>query len=666
MSTQDALQYTQDDIPVLGRLVNITQEGVIANAEQIWDAEQQKFQSEINKNDNCVWVVYIKNDVLIEHLSTKDETYTLQIDWNGHTIKELADIVDNGKALTIAFVYHSEDGSAYFTLDICVALKLGTAYIVGFSGNINNTTYTNDCNFFINPGEVDIKDLPEQIDLIVHPYNLCNNKYYLLKTEADQIYAKKSDIPTGGGITTETDPVFSASVASSIKQSDIDNWNSKTSNTGTLSAIRNGAHKVVEAHDGLLDTSEFLPNIKLNNTEYSITQDAAGNNIYDLGTITGEDGYDGYDCVKSITINGGIIYPNSANNIDLGTVGGSQYIQSIDQQWFNVDDHRLTLSDDFMNSVNTQHDEVSALRDDLYNLSETVESIDFNAIIDKLEGIATGAEVNVQSDWNVTNTSSDAFIKNKPTIPTKTSQLTNDSNFVTDASTPVVTINHSSANFTSIVSMITNQATIGQQSMYTNASGSYTLNSNKNESFTSISAVKTAYNNCVSFKFVNAGITVLNWEYGFISNRDTIILHVRNNYQQQFIVVLTEDGTMACGTLDRYDYTSLFYIDTQKTTASDDISALMYIQKVTGKLANILHSENTSGTYAWYLYKNVSFDQLSFGNSPDKHLFTAVEYTLTENTSSPNFYTSSTEISPSAIQQVVKMYDAGNLTVFQV
>lgn len=36
----------------------------------------------------------------------------------------------------------------------------------------------------------------------------------------------------------------------------------------------------------------------------------------------------------------------------------------------------------------------------------------------KLAGIASGAEVNVQSDWNVTDTSSDAFIKNKPTIPT--------------------------------------------------------------------------------------------------------------------------------------------------------------------------------------------------------------------------------------------------------
>ena len=32
----------------------------------------------------------------------------------------------------------------------------------------------------------------------------------------------------------------------------------------------------------------------------------------------------------------------------------------------------------------------------------------------KLDGIATGAEANVQADWNITDSSSDAFIKNKP------------------------------------------------------------------------------------------------------------------------------------------------------------------------------------------------------------------------------------------------------------
>lgn len=39
---------------------------------------------------------------------------------------------------------------------------------------------------------------------------------------------------------TETDPVFSASVASSITASDISNWNSKTSNTGTVTQVKVG------------------------------------------------------------------------------------------------------------------------------------------------------------------------------------------------------------------------------------------------------------------------------------------------------------------------------------------------------------------------------------------------------------------------------------------
>ena len=43
---------------------------------------------------------------------------------------------------------------------------------------------------------------------------------------------------------TETDPIFSASAAANIKASDITNWNSKTSNVGTITGIKmNGATK---------------------------------------------------------------------------------------------------------------------------------------------------------------------------------------------------------------------------------------------------------------------------------------------------------------------------------------------------------------------------------------------------------------------------------------
>lgn len=38
---------------------------------------------------------------------------------------------------------------------------------------------------------------------------------------------------------------------------------------------------------------------------------------------------------------------------------------------------------------------------------------------EKLEGISSGAEVNVQANWNETDTSSDAYIQNKPNISSK-------------------------------------------------------------------------------------------------------------------------------------------------------------------------------------------------------------------------------------------------------
>lgn len=40
-----------------------------------------------------------------------------------------------------------------------------------------------------------------------------------------------------------------------------------------------------------------------------------------------------------------------------------------------------------------------------------------SALVTKLNGIETGAEVNVQADWSTTDTTADSYIKNKPTIP---------------------------------------------------------------------------------------------------------------------------------------------------------------------------------------------------------------------------------------------------------
>lgn len=50
----------------------------------------------------------------------------------------------------------------------------------------------------------------------------------------------------------------------------------------------------------------------------------------------------------------------------------------------------------------------------------------------KLANIQARAEVNVQSDWTETNPAADAYIMHKPSIPSKTSDLTNDSGYLSE------------------------------------------------------------------------------------------------------------------------------------------------------------------------------------------------------------------------------------------
>lgn len=82
---------------------------------------------------------------------------------------------------------------------------------------------------------------------------------------------------------------------------------------------------------------------------------------------------------------------------------------------------------------------------DLVDDSASTHKFTTEANLTKLAGIEAGAEANVQSDWNQSNSSSDSFIKNKPSIPKKTSDLTNDSGFVNAteaaAAAPVKSVN---------------------------------------------------------------------------------------------------------------------------------------------------------------------------------------------------------------------------------
>lgn len=65
------------------------------------------------------------------------------------------------------------------------------------------------------------------------------------------------------------------------------------------------------------------------------------------------------------------------------------------------------LTDTGVSATNLVHDSSYVHTDENFTSAEKT----------KLSGIASGAEVNVQSDWNQTDSSADDYIKNKPTIP---------------------------------------------------------------------------------------------------------------------------------------------------------------------------------------------------------------------------------------------------------
>lgn len=106
---------------------------------------------------------------------------------------------------------------------------------------------------------------------------------------------------------------------------------------------------------------------------------------------------------------------------------------AIDTTPTNNSDHLIT-SGAVKASLDTKQDTIDSLHKLSADLIQdgTTNKVYTSTEKSKLAGIASGAEVNVQADWNVTNTSSDAYIKNKPTIPA--AQIQSDWNQTTTTS----------------------------------------------------------------------------------------------------------------------------------------------------------------------------------------------------------------------------------------
>lgn len=126
--------------------------------------------------------------------------------------------------------------------------------------------------------------------------------------------------------------------------------------------------------------------------------------------------------------------PENTNNTQIATTA---YVKTLISNLINGAPETLDTLKEIADALGENDDAVQALNAAIGNKVDKVagkglSTNDFTTDEkNKLDGIASGAKVNVQSDWNATDNADDAFIKNKPTIPTKTSQLTNDSGYKT-------------------------------------------------------------------------------------------------------------------------------------------------------------------------------------------------------------------------------------------
>lgn len=82
-------------------------------------------------------------------------------------------------------------------------------------------------------------------------------------------------------------------------------------------------------------------------------------------------------------------------------------------------------------SIPTTQDIQAAITVNPYTIADSTPIATINGVEISAPTAGASTITTVQSDWNVTDTTSGAYIANKPTIPTATSDLTNDSGFLT-------------------------------------------------------------------------------------------------------------------------------------------------------------------------------------------------------------------------------------------
>ena len=275
-------------------------------------------------------------------------------------------------------------------------------------------------------------------------------------------YAKKTDIPTKnsqltndnnyitstvldnkGYISTETDPVFNASPAASISKSDITNWNSKTSFDGNYNSLTNKP-TIPSTTGELTNNSGFITSSSLNGYAKSADIPTKVSQLTnDKGYLTEHQSLEEYETTKDVDTKLSL----KADKTDIPTVP-TKISELINDSGYLTEHQSLT---DYAKKTDIPSN-ISELNNDAnYTTKTYVDTAIVNASTGEVDLSSYATKEYVDSSIGdikiptktseLTNDSgyltqhqdlsSYALKSEIPSIPTKTSELTNDSGFLT-------------------------------------------------------------------------------------------------------------------------------------------------------------------------------------------------------------------------------------------
>ena len=273
------------------------------------------------------------------------------------------------------------------------------------------------------------------------------------------IPTKTSDLTNDSGyISTESDPVFSASPSANITSQDITNWNNKSDFSGNYNDLTHKPNLSMVATTGDYDDLSNKPTIPTDYVSYlpqELTEDQKGQVRSNIGAGASSFSGDYNDLTNKPTI------PSKTSDL----VNDSGFITTETEPQFTASPaHGITSQDitdwnnksDFSGSYNDLTDKPSlatvATSGDYDDLDNKPTIPDPQVQADWTESDSTKASyiknkpsmpsAQIQSDWNQTNSSEVDYIKNKPTIPTvptNVSDFNNDAGYISSETDPVFT-----------------------------------------------------------------------------------------------------------------------------------------------------------------------------------------------------------------------------------